>query len=116
MTSSPTKSKKTSKSLVISDKQEIENKKETDMVENFLKEQKERVNKIFEFRVDDCLEFKPEESTADEWEEVPESIVKSIWQLWQQSKTTSEYLKERSKEEVTASLRTYAEARMTVSF
>ena len=33
MTSSPTKSKKTSKSLVISDKQEIENKKEMDMVD-----------------------------------------------------------------------------------
>lgn len=85
------------------------------MVDQFLKEQKERVNKIFEFKVDDCLEFTPEESTQDEWEEMPEIFVKSIWQLWQHSKTTSEYLKERSKEEVTASLRTYAEARMTVS-
>lgn len=52
------------------------------MVDQFLKEQKERVNKIFEFKVDDCLEFTPEESTQDEWEEMPEIFVKSIWQLW----------------------------------
>ena len=62
------------------------------------------------FSVNSALEYSCSESTVDEWVDVyPEAIPRSIVQLQRHAKAACQHMNKRSKEETTASLRTYSE-------
>ena len=97
--------------------QERKNKEWIDDFEAQISAQKQRIEEYLRFSVDSALEYTCSESTVDDWLDVyPEAIPKSIVQLQRHAKAACQHMSKRSKEETTASLRTYTEQRFTVSF
>lgn len=86
-----------------------------DEFEKILAAQKSMFEEHLRFSVDSALEYKCSETTAEEWLETPELTAKLIIELQRHAQIVSKHLGVVHAAETTESVRTYTEARFTVS-
>ena len=80
-----------------------------------LEEQKTRFEEFLRFSVDNALEYKCTESSAEDWLETPEITAKLIIELQRQAEAVTDHLNVVNKAELTKDLRVYTENRFDVS-
>ena len=66
---------------------------------------------MLRFSVDSALTYKCTETTAEDWEDMPENTAKLIIELQAHQKAVSEHLKQESEAETTKALREYTQGR-----
>ena len=69
--------------------------------ENLILEQKNRFEEMLRFSVDSALTYKCTETTAEDWEDMPENTAKLIIELQAHQKAVADHLKTESEAETT---------------
>jgi hypothetical protein len=89
---------------------------EQNQIKALEEEYQKRTQEYLAFQVDSALDYKGSESVLEDWDNCPEILIRLIIQLQRHTKAVCTHLKQRSLEETTESLRSYAEDNFYVSF
>jgi hypothetical protein len=82
---------------------------EQNQIKALEEEYQKRTQEYLAFQVDSALDYKGSESVLEDWDNCPEILIRLIIQLQRHTKAVCTHLKQRSLEETTESLRSYAE-------